>query len=70
MGSWTESDTRIAYPRLGLAHRDGRWATEQVVRYACSVNAVTLELGCDWHTVNEVVIAYGTALVDDNPNRD
>ena len=25
-------------------------------------------LGCDWHTVNDAVIAYGTALVDD-PDR-
>ncbi len=69
VGSWTESDTRIAYPRLVMTDRAGRWATEQVGRYARSVNEVALELGCDWHTVNEVVIAYGTALVDDDPDR-
>jgi transposase len=32
------------------------------------VNEVAVELGCDWHTINDTVIAYGTALVAD-PNR-
>jgi len=41
----------------------------QVGRYARSVNEVAIELGCDWHTVNDTVIAYGTALVDDDPER-
>jgi len=27
-----------------------------------------VELDCDWHTINDVVIAYGTPLVED-PNR-
>ena len=26
---------------------------------------VARELGCDWHTVNDAVIAYGTPLVED-----
>ena len=26
------------------------------------------ELGCDWHTVNDAVLAYGEALVDE-PDR-
>jgi len=25
--------------------------------------------GCAWHTVNDTVIAYGEALVDDDPGR-
>ena len=29
------------------------------------MNEVATELGCDWHTVNDAVIAYGTALVED-----
>ncbi len=33
-----------------------------------SVAEVARELGCDWHTVNDVVVAYGAALVDD-PDR-
>ena len=28
---------------------------------------MAVELGCDWHTVNDTVVAYGTALVDDDP---
>ena len=27
------------------------------------------ELGCDWHTVNDAVIAYGEALIDADPDR-
>ena len=29
------------------------------------MNEVAVELGCDWHTVNDAVIAYGSVLVDD-----
>ncbi len=29
------------------------------------MNEVAVELGCDWYTVNDAVISYGTALVDD-----
>ncbi len=39
--------------------------TEQVGRWGRTVNEVAVELGCDWHTVNEAVIAYGTVLIDD-----
>ncbi|MGH9078360.1 MAG: ISL3 family transposase [Acidimicrobiales bacterium] len=65
VGSWTGEDPRIGAPRLAMTDRAGRWVTEQVGRYARSVNEVAVELGCDWHTVNDTVIAYGTALIDD-----
>ena len=42
---------------------------EQVGRRGRTVAEVARELGCDWHTVNDAVIAYGTALVDDDPAR-
>jgi hypothetical protein len=51
-----------------MTDRAGRWITEQVGRNARSVSEVARELGCDWHTVNDAVIAYGTALVD-HPDR-
>jgi len=51
-----------------MTDRAGRWITEQVGRCARSVNEVAKELGCDWHTVNDAVIAYGEALVD-HPGR-
>ncbi len=63
--SWTVEDLAIAAPRLGLTDRAGRWVTEQVGRWGRTVNEVAVELGCDWHTVNDAVIAYGTVLVDD-----
>ena len=50
---------------MAMTDRAGRWITEQIGRFARSVNEVALELGCDWRTVNDTLIAYGTALVDD-----
>ncbi len=67
-GSWTEEST-IAAPRMAMTDRAGRWITEQIGRYAGSVNEVAVELGTDWHTINDTLIAYGTALVDDDPDR-
>lgn len=68
-GSWTEDVPAIAARRLVMTDRAGRWVTEQVGRHGRTVNEVAGELGCDWHTVNDTVIAYGTALVDDDPDR-
>ena len=67
--SWSEQDGRIAAPRQVLTSRAARWATEQVGRRARSVNEVAKELGCDWHTVNDVVVAYGEALLDADLDR-
>jgi transposase len=67
-GSWTEDVPAIAASRLVMTDRAGRWVTEQVGRHGRTVNEVAGELGCDWHTINDTVIAYGTALVDD-PDR-
>jgi hypothetical protein len=53
---------------MAMTDRAGRWATEQVGRCARSVSEVAKELGCDWHTVNDAVLRYGEALVDD-PDR-
>ncbi len=69
VGSWTGEDRRIAAPRLGLTDRAGRWVTYQVGKLGRSVAEVARELGCDWHTVNDTVLAYGEALVDDDPGR-
>jgi len=65
MTTWTWADPRIAAARLVMTDRAGRWVTEQVGRFARSVNEIANELGCDWHTINDTVMAYGTALVDD-----
>ena len=52
---------------MGLTDRAGRWATEQVGRHGRTVSEVADDLACDWHTVNDAVIAYGTALVETIP---
>jgi len=44
-------------------------ATTQVGRCARSVNEVATELGCDWHTVNDTVVAYGEALLEADTER-
>ena len=66
--TWTEVDERIAHPRLTLTDRAGRFATRAVGQDGRSVNEVARELGCDWHTVNDAVLAYGSALID-HPDR-
>lgn len=63
--TWTGEHAQIASPRMALTDRAGRWATEQVGRAGRTVSEVADELGCDWHTVNDAVMAYGTALVED-----
>jgi transposase len=68
-GTWTEQEPRIAAPRLALTDRAGRWVTFQVGKHGRTVNEVASDLGCDWHTVNDAVIAYGTALIDDDTDR-
>jgi len=68
MVTWTEVDQRIAAPRLVLTDRAGRWATVQVGRHGRTVDEVAGDLGCDWHTVNDAVLAYGEALID-HPDR-
>jgi transposase len=65
VGSWTGQNQAIGAARLATTDRAGRWATAQVGRHGRTVNEVAAELGCDWHTVNDAVIAYGTPLVDD-----
>ncbi|MGH9262937.1 MAG: hypothetical protein ACRD08_24070, partial [Acidimicrobiales bacterium] len=64
-GSWTGKDPPVAATRLAMTDRAGRWATAQVGRHGRTVNEIAGELGCDWHTVNDAVMAYGTSLVDD-----
>ena len=67
-GSFTEVAPAIAATRMVMTDRAGRWVTEQVGRCGRPVTDLARELGCDWHTINDTVIAYGTALVDD-PDR-
>ena len=63
--SWTGEEARIAPARAAMTDRAGRWSCAQVGRLGRTVAEVARELGCDWHTVNDAVIAYGTPLVED-----
>ena len=66
--TWTEVDERIAAPRLKMTDRAGRWATFEVGKNGRTVAEVAEHLSCDWHTINDAVLAYGQALVD-HPER-
>lgn len=68
-GSWTHEDPAIAAPRLLVTDRAGPWATVQVGRRGRAVSDVADELGADWHSVNDAVIAYGQALLDADAGR-
>ena len=69
VGSFTEVDERIAPVRSALSARAGRWATMAVGRDGRPVSDVASELGCDWHTVNGAVMAWGEALLDADCDR-
>lgn len=68
-GSWTEQRPGIAPARHRLTTRAGRWATRQVGECARPVSDIATELGVDWHTVNDCVIAWGEALLDADVDR-
>ena len=63
--TFVESDARIAADRAAITDRAGGWATFQVGRHGRSVSEVAVDLGCDWHTVMDAVVHYGTALIED-----
>lgn len=63
VGSWSLEHPEVAPAGHLMTTRAGRWVTEQVGRWGRSVTEVADALGCDWHTVNDAVIAYGEALL-------
>lgn len=67
--SWTERCDVIAGPRQLMTARAGRWATVQVGKKGRAVQDMADELGCDWHTVNDTVVAFGDALIDADTGR-
>jgi transposase len=66
--AWTEQDPEIASSRCAMTTREARWATVQVGRHGRTVAEVAADLGCDWHTVMDAVVVYGSPLIDD-PDR-
>jgi transposase len=63
--SWTVEDhDRLTSAGVDRPGRTVGRVTEQVGRSGRTVNEVAVE-GCDWRTVKNAVIAYGTVLVDD-----
>lgn len=61
-GSFVLQDHRIAAKGCLLTTRAAKWATVQVGG-GRTVSEVAAELDCDWHTVNDAVTIYGSALL-------
>ena len=66
--SWTLQDHRIAARHCLLTTRAAKWATMQVGT-GRTVKEVADELSCDWHTVNDAVTSYGSALLEADKKR-
>ena len=66
--SWVLRDHRIAAKNCLLTTRAAKWATLQVGT-GRTVKEVAGELSCDWHTVNDAVTTYGTALLEADKRR-
>ena len=66
--TWVLQDHRIAAKKCLLTTRAAKWATRQV-GYGRTVSEVAGELDCDWHTVNDAVTTYGSALLDADRKR-
>jgi transposase len=66
--SWVLRDHRIAAKNCLLTTRAAKWATEQTGT-GRTVKEVAAELACDWHTVNDAVLTYGTALLEADRKR-
>lgn len=66
--SFVLQDHRIAAKNCLLTTRAAKWATVQVGT-GRTVKEVAKELDCDWHTVNDAVTTYGTALLDADRRR-
>ena len=60
--SWVLGDHRIAAKQCLLTTRAAKWATVQVGT-GRTVSEVAAELDCDWHTVNDAVTTYGSAML-------
>lgn len=69
VGSWTVEQSEIAPAGHRLTTRASRWATEQVGRCGRSVNEIAVELGTDWHTINDAVMSFGAALLEADTDR-
>lgn len=67
-GSWVLDDHRIAAKNCLLTTRAAKWATRQVGE-GRTVSEVAKELNCDWHTVNDAVLTYGSALLEADRKR-
>lgn len=68
--TFTEDAPNIARSKLSISDRAARYATYQVGKNGRTVTEIADEIGCSWHTVNDAVITYGKALLDESKDDD
>lgn len=61
--------TRLAIAVPSLVRDCRSVVTRRVGQRTRTINEIAVELGCDWRPVNDAVMAYGAALLDDDPTR-
>ena len=69
MRSWTETNDEIALGDRFVTTRVARWMTLQVGGHGRTVEEVAVDVGCDWHTVNDTVVEWGEALLAADTDR-
>ena len=63
--TWSEHQPTIGSQRSALTTRAARWVTRQVGKHGRAVSEVAEDLACDWHTVMDAVVLFGSLLIDD-----
>lgn len=66
---WRQDTTRAAEPRAKLSRRGLRWALEGIVCQHLTVARVAEGLGVSWNTANDAVLAEGSRVLIDDPQR-
>ena len=66
---WRQDTSLAAEPRAKLSRRGLAWALEGIVIAHLTVARVTEGLGVAWNTANDAVLAQGTRVLIEDPNR-
>lgn len=66
---WRQDTSLAAEPRAKLSRRGLAWALEGIVIAHLTVARVAEGLGVAWNTANDAVLAQGTRVLIEEPNR-
>nr|WP_255622838.1 ISL3 family transposase [Tessaracoccus sp. OS52] len=66
---WRQDTTQAAEPRAKLSRRGLRWALEGIVMAHLTIARVAEGLGVSWNTANDAVLAEGSRVLINDPDR-